>query len=537
MRKKIIPLLITCSFFSGCVTTKNSDFGNSFDSLSKNLSDGANKVTGKIKETFASEDPCSNNSRNLGLLIGATAGVVVGSQIDSGNSKLVGLAAGAALGGLIGVDMDRRRCELSKIAKNNDLKMSFNEIKFTESDDKTTLSNKNGSSSKGQEVLGLSVSVEQDKDQFESNSSRLTPKSAKYFDEIAKQYSYTEQRKKITKASSKEEVESIELLKNKKIMLVGHTDDLGSSNKNADLSEVRAKEVAKIFEKNGIAKDRIFFQGAGEALPVAKNITEDGRSKNRRVEIVDVTDEKALKKFLQNRNPDFSLYRKKDGEQTEANVKKEIPKTAVLSKPVNKNQDIRASKDSIKNDSGFIDFGGSLVNHENSSVTIGSPLPSASSFSIISNAYADDVVSGSCLNDRPRVMNGVKSLKTNQDYSTGEFMPGLYGTSWVDKVNGHLVAINNVNVLRDGGVPVTKPNLLIYSNYVNSKQKPTFRDTPDVNVYRGEKGVLYRIFSKDKVSCLDMVIPYKSETASSAKIYYPNNNVNYVSVFKPTIVK
>jgi uncharacterized protein YcfJ len=71
-----------------------------------------------IKETFASDDPCSNNARNAGIAIGAIAGAVLGNQAKHSNgARLLGAALGAAAGGMIGQDMDRRRCELSKIAK------------------------------------------------------------------------------------------------------------------------------------------------------------------------------------------------------------------------------------------------------------------------------------------------------------------------------------------------------------------------------------------------------------------------------------
>ena len=76
--------------------------------------------TGKpsFKETFNSDDPCSNNARNIGIGVGAILGAVVGNKVgQSTKAKVIGAGLGAAVGGLIGHDMDKRRCELAKIAK------------------------------------------------------------------------------------------------------------------------------------------------------------------------------------------------------------------------------------------------------------------------------------------------------------------------------------------------------------------------------------------------------------------------------------
>jgi hypothetical protein len=82
-----------------------------------------------FKETFNSDDPCSNNSRNIGLVAGTVLGAVLGHQIDKKGGALVGAGAGALVGGLVGRDMDRKKCELSKLAKKYALEMTFTEVK------------------------------------------------------------------------------------------------------------------------------------------------------------------------------------------------------------------------------------------------------------------------------------------------------------------------------------------------------------------------------------------------------------------------
>ena len=71
------------------------------------------------------------------------------------------------------------------------------------------------------------------------------------------------------------------------IYIVGHTDSTGKVDYNMDLSRRRAQAVLEeLASKYGISKDRLKAFGAGPLCPVASNKTEDGRAKNRRVEIV-----------------------------------------------------------------------------------------------------------------------------------------------------------------------------------------------------------------------------------------------------------
>ncbi|MFL7012008.1 OmpA family protein [Enterovibrio norvegicus] len=68
-------------------------------------------------------------------------------------------------------------------------------------------------------------------------------------------------------------------------VIIGHTDSVGSEAFNQKLSEQRAQSVADYFTSNGVSADRLSVVGEGESNPVASNDTEDGRAKNRRVEI------------------------------------------------------------------------------------------------------------------------------------------------------------------------------------------------------------------------------------------------------------
>ena len=72
-----------------------------------------------------------------------------------------------------------------------------------------------------------------------------------------------------------------------KILIEGHTDNVGSAASNLALSEGRAAAVkAALVAEYGVAGDRITTQGLGDTKPAVPNATSVGRAQNRRVEIV-----------------------------------------------------------------------------------------------------------------------------------------------------------------------------------------------------------------------------------------------------------
>lgn len=94
------------------------------------------------------------------------------------------------------------------------------------------------------------------------------------------------------KAESKPELEEIaKLLKQNpamKLLVVGHTDNAGKFDYNIDLSKRRAQAVTDtLTSQYGIAAARLKPWGNGLTAPVASNRTEEGRAKNRRVELVE----------------------------------------------------------------------------------------------------------------------------------------------------------------------------------------------------------------------------------------------------------
>ena len=69
------------------------------------------------------------------------------------------------------------------------------------------------------------------------------------------------------------------------VIIVGHTDSVGSEEYNNRLSLARANSVKDYLVAKGIDVKRIRTEGRGESQPIADNATKDGRAKNRRVEI------------------------------------------------------------------------------------------------------------------------------------------------------------------------------------------------------------------------------------------------------------
>lgn len=102
---------------------------------------------------------------------------------------------------------------------------------------------------------------------FETGKSAITPESQGIVDQIVK------------------------MLKDNptlKISVEGHTDNVGTAASNQTLSENRAKAVMNALIANSIDKARLSSKGWGQTKPISENTSDEGRGKNRRVEIVKI---------------------------------------------------------------------------------------------------------------------------------------------------------------------------------------------------------------------------------------------------------
>ena len=497
----ILPIAV---LLQGCATDPNS---------------GAQSIAG-VK---VSDDPCAKTATVVGGVLGAVAGAVVTSQFTkSTDARVLGGVAGGGIGAAIGYNMDQRRCALFAIAKQHNADMTVASVIVPKGDlpaaGAVAASTANSPASatpfaagSDTATAGLSVTLRDNGKQFATGSDRLTPEADALFREVAAQYSYSKQQARLTAASTDDEKTAVETLRTKRILLVGHTDDTGGSTENANLSERRAAAVARVFQAEGVPATNLYFQGAGETLPIADNHTEAGRAANRRVEIVDLTDDAAFHKFLATRRQTLQYYRASD-----------VPATEVAAAPA----PAKGRKAPKANATGY-DFGGVPA----------ATLTSSPDFApgTVGGANAGHPVVPTCNADRPRIANGVKSLATQKDLPMSDYVPGLYNTSWSDTVNGNLIGLTNVDVPRDGAAAGGKPTLYIWKNYNPKKKMPPadYQASPEVNIYRGSNVILYRVFVGGPMKCMDVLFPYTDTGESrNSSLFYDRQQALYVSSFE-----
>ncbi|MCK5741285.1 MAG: OmpA family protein [Chlorobi bacterium] len=70
------------------------------------------------------------------------------------------------------------------------------------------------------------------------------------------------------------------------VRIVGHSDNTGTLAQNKDRSDARAEQVFRYLADKGIPRSRLFKRGVGSIYPKETNATEQGRRKNRRVEVI-----------------------------------------------------------------------------------------------------------------------------------------------------------------------------------------------------------------------------------------------------------
>jgi hypothetical protein len=403
----------------------------------------------------------------------------------------------------------------------------------------------------------------------------LTPEAAIYFGEIAEQYRTSN---RVADASSNADKAAAAQAK---ILLIGHTDDTGSSDLNADLSERRARTVARLFADHGIAPENVFYQGAGETLPIADNHTAEGRSANRRVEIVDLTgaEPDILESYVSSRVPKYQYYRavpmQSDASMVDVRASKAIvatdkakhrtvasrkhaatetqvaetqtfgsPAAAIVAKsPVTTSSvtpaaPVRAIQPSAPPDS--IDFGW----HEVAPAALGLQFAAApeqsSTFSLLSSAVASAApVSKSCVNDRPRVSRAIKSVADDRAVPVRDHMQNLYGSSWGAKLKDQYLALKDVSVLRNGTAPGTRPTLLVWKDIDRNglNGSPQVSVSPDVNAYAVKGGVLYRVFVKSSAlfDCADIL--FSNGKATAGELVRRGNDHFFTVDYVPVIAR
>ncbi len=177
-----------------------------------------------------------------GAAAGALIGGLLGATRESGNDRVrnaaVGAAIGAAVGGAIGYSLDQQARELENDFGNGQIDVinTGNEL-----------------------IVRMPEAI-----LFATDSAALNPQLRSDLFVLA---------------------ESLNKYPQSVVTVTGHTDNTGTAAYNQDLSERRARAVARVLRNGGVAGTRVRVVGAGESQPLTTNQTAAGRAQNRRVVI------------------------------------------------------------------------------------------------------------------------------------------------------------------------------------------------------------------------------------------------------------
>ncbi|MDR0348073.1 MAG: OmpA family protein [Tannerella sp.] len=200
---------------------------------------------------------CGASSTMKGTAIGVGSGAAVGAGIGkiAGNTALgavIGAAVGGATGAIIGKKMDKQKKELEQVLPED------TQVEVIEEE--------------GQ-APALKVTFDSGI-LFATNSSTVSDAS---------------------KSALRNFAHNLDKNPDTDLKIVGHTDNTGRVDYNQTLSEKRAKSVYDYLINQGVSSNRMVFEGKGIHQPVADNTSVEGRSKNRRVEILIMANEKMVR--------------------------------------------------------------------------------------------------------------------------------------------------------------------------------------------------------------------------------------------------
>lgn len=182
-----------------------------------------------------------------GAAAGAATGAVVGGAVGKAKGKtargaILGAIVGGAAGAIIGQRMDKQAAELERELKDAEI-----------------------------ERVGEGIIVTFDSGiLFDFDSAALRAEARENLSTLA---------------------ESLSDYPQTDVLIVGHTDAIGSDAYNQELSRRRAGAAVSYLQRLGVPGERLRREGRGESEPIASNDTASGRQQNRRVEVVIVADE------------------------------------------------------------------------------------------------------------------------------------------------------------------------------------------------------------------------------------------------------
>jgi outer membrane protein OmpA-like peptidoglycan-associated protein len=189
-----------------------------------------------------------------GAVIGATAGGAVGAAVGTATGStargaIIGAAVGGVAGAVIGAQMDRQRAELASELEGARV-----------------------------ERYGEGLLITFDSGILFAFNSDVVQGAA---------------RQNLTSLAN-----SLRNYPETEVLIVGHTDNVGSAQYNQGLSERRANSARNFLVTQGVPTNRIRTMGMGLTEPVASNETEQGRALNRRVEVAIFASEQYRQELL-----------------------------------------------------------------------------------------------------------------------------------------------------------------------------------------------------------------------------------------------
>ena len=193
-------------------------------------------------DTAANDDQRMSNKAKgamIGAAIGAIAGVATGdSARERRNRALIGAGVGALTGVAVGTYMDAQEKKLKDQLANSGVDVRRDGDKI---------------------VLNMPGSIT-----FDTNSADVRSQFYGVLNSVAK---------------------TMQEYDKTTIDVLGHTDNVGSDSYNQSLSERRAQSVSAYINSQGVNPVRVVAIGRGESQPIDSNDGEDGRARNRRVEL------------------------------------------------------------------------------------------------------------------------------------------------------------------------------------------------------------------------------------------------------------
>lgn len=489
-------------------------------------------VVAILSATVLGTSGCATIKKNLKTVYGCTTGAVIGALggalAGNGNPKYIagGAVAGLVVGCGVGYYLQNREEKLAENAAKHGYNAEF--VRISDQDGDATAFSKDSES----DVFASQMTISSNRPFFKSGKSQITDRR-----ELANLDSFIKDYIKGMNASSK-------------IYIVGHTDSSGSAYYNQKLSEKRAEFIARRFARNGAPEAQIFFEGVGENQPIASNQTTEGKAKNRRFEIIDIFNDSTLSSAVPLEKVAQVSRAKK---QRISNVMNEKGLTLVNEQmnarksaekaETNSPRNVATSDEPIKTaenttpvhvkDSNPLNLEGVKFDTQRSARELTQTLGvyHDDSWSLISKAYADPGIIDSCAVSEPRVSSSIKTLGDGGSYSsTSDHLPGMIGNMWYNKIDpdkpSTMVILGPVTVNKDSFESEGRSDLAFIKNYHNANQSIDYRVNLNVETYRGDDAVLYRVYPKGKssIKCADFVFSTKGELVTKhAEIIYASN--------------